>query len=62
MDYHRNPEVQEAEKEYAEIERQLLSEVPPTNPVNTRPVGSSNPPEIQQTYQAQRPNIFPVSG
>ena len=62
MDYYRNPEVQEAAKEYAEIEWQLLSEVPPPNPVSTGPVGSSNPPEIQHTYPAQRPNIFPVAG
>ena len=49
MDYHRNSEVQADEREYAEIEQQLLSEVPPPNPVSTGPVGSNNPPEIQHT-------------
>ena len=43
MDYWRNPKVQEAEREYAEIEEQLLTEVPPPNPVSTGPIGTSTP-------------------
>ena len=56
-----NPEVQEVGREYAEVERQLLSEVPPPNPVSARPSGT-NPPELQHSYPAQRPNMFPVAG
>ena len=47
MDYWRNPEVWEAEREYAEIEQQLLTEVPTPNPVSTGPNGANIPPELQ---------------
>ena len=62
MDSWRNPEVQEVEREYAEVERQLLAEVPPPNPVSARPSGANTPPENQHSYPAQRSNLFPVAG
>ena len=62
MGYQRNPEVREAEREDAEIEKQLLTEVPPPNPVSTGPSGADVPPESQHQYAAQRPNIFPIGG
>ena len=62
MDYWRNPKVQAAQQEYAELEEQLLTEVPPPNHVSIGPIGASIPPKPQHQYLAQRPNIFPVAG
>ena len=62
LDSWSNPEVQEAEREYAEVERQLLAEVPISNPVSAGPSGTNTPPENQHSYPAQRSNLFPVAG
>ena len=62
MDPWRNPKVQEVEREYAEVERQLLTEVPPPNPVIAGPSGTNTPQENQHSCPVQRPNIFPVAG
>ena len=45
-----------------QIEEQLLTEVPPLNPISTGPIGASIPPKPQHQYPTQRPNIFPVAG
>ena len=49
------------EREYAEIEEQLLTEVLPPNPVSTKPSGANISLEPQHQYPARWPNIFPVA-
>ena len=45
-----------------EIEEQLLTEVPPPNPVSIGPSGADVPPESQHQYSTQGPNICPIGG
>ena len=63
MNFWRNPEVQEAEEEYAHLQEELQQEVPLFVPASKGPENTPiSSPEGANSFPAQRQNIFPVGG
>ena len=63
MDFWRNPEVQEAEEEYAHLQEELRQEAPLFVPASKGPENAPiSTPEDLNSFPAQRQNIFPIGG